>query len=160
MQLAEVRDLLQDVPRTIATYRRILTLDPNHAVTLNNLAWNLSTHEQKHAEALKLIDRAIASANQNPDFRKLFGETLLDTKGSILIQSKRFTEAVAVLKLAVANESPVHRFHLAQALLKNGDQQAARVQLQNVRNSGLTAQQLQPSERKEFETMLTRLNVK
>ena len=68
MQLAEVRDLLQDVPRTIATYRRILTLDPNHAVTLNNLARNLSTHEQKHAEALKLIDRAIASANQNPDF--------------------------------------------------------------------------------------------
>lgn len=55
----------------VVAYRKILELDPENAMALNNLAYALAVHQNKPAEALPLARRAVAAVPNSP--------TVLDT---------------------------------------------------------------------------------
>ncbi|MDR2756625.1 MAG: hypothetical protein LBC20_13045 [Planctomycetaceae bacterium] len=95
--------------RAIPLYRLGLTKEPNNMVFQNNLAMLLSTVEGNHAEGLKVIDVALEERRDNV--------TLLDTKGIILMNDGRASEAVPVLLRAVelSCQHPIYCMHLAKA---------------------------------------------
>jgi uncharacterized protein (TIGR03790 family) len=57
--------------QAISTYRRILEVEPDHAVALNNLAFAMAVHLKMPKDALPYAERAVAKAPGNP--------TVLDT---------------------------------------------------------------------------------
>jgi tetratricopeptide (TPR) repeat protein len=96
----------------IPLYRLGLTQDPkeqNKIVFQNNLAMLLSTAEGNHAEGLKIIDSALEERRDNV--------TLLDTKGIILMNDGRASEAIPVLQRAteLSCQHPIYCLHLAKA---------------------------------------------
>jgi hypothetical protein len=95
--------------RAIPLYRLGLTKEPNNMVFQNNLAMLLSTVEGNHAEGLQVIDAALEERRDNV--------TLLDTKGIILMNDGRASEAVPVLQRAVelSCQHPIYCLHLAKA---------------------------------------------
>jgi Tfp pilus assembly protein PilF len=65
LQLASVHELLSERDEAQASYRRVLQLEPNNLVALNNLAYGLATYSAEAAEALPLARRAAALAPQS-----------------------------------------------------------------------------------------------
>ncbi|MDR1140100.1 MAG: hypothetical protein LBL62_00305 [Planctomycetaceae bacterium] len=106
--------------RAIPLYRLGLTKEPENMVFQNNLAMLLSTVEGNHAEGLKVIDAALESRHDNV--------TLLDTKGMILMNDGRSSEAIPILERAVelSCQHPIYCLHLAKALDMAGRETAAR----------------------------------
>ena len=123
-------------------YRRILAINPKYVPALNNLAMLLAEQPADRAEALELIDRAIAVVGQNAG--------LLDTKGAILTYSSRSSEAVPLLIAATrsASADPRHHFHLAVAYRDQGDLERAKVQLQTALARQLESQVLMPTDQR------------
>ena len=112
--------LVQDAGRdeeATGLNRRILALDPNNVIGINNLAWLLcespSASPATRKEALALADRGLALL---PDYMDL-----LDTRGVIHYRSGNLNEAIKDLTQCIAlfpKESPqsaAPRFHLARA---------------------------------------------
>jgi cellulose synthase operon protein C len=54
-------------------YNRLLQIDPNNSVAINNLAWIMCEHQQKYQEALELAQRGL---EESPDYIDL-----VDTRG-------------------------------------------------------------------------------
>ncbi|MDR2706025.1 MAG: hypothetical protein LBC02_09630 [Planctomycetaceae bacterium] len=106
--------------RAIPLYRLGLTQEPNNMVFQNNLAMLLSTVEGNHAEGLKVINAALEERHDDV--------TLLDTKGMILMNDGRASEAVPVLQRAVelSCQHPIYCLHLAKAYDIVGQASAAR----------------------------------
>ena len=93
----------------MAIYRRSLGADRNNVEALNNLAFQLTLHEDSPEEALKLIDRALDIAGPNT--------TLLDTRALILMQLNQGDKALKALREAVSlqPDEPIRYFHMARA---------------------------------------------
>lgn len=102
--------------RAIPLYRRGLVLDPDNFTFQNNIAMLLSSAENKHDEAIDVIDKALET--------RLDNVTLLDTKGMILINARRADEAVPVLERAVilSCHGPIYMLHFAKALDMDGQE--------------------------------------
>jgi uncharacterized protein (TIGR03790 family) len=66
LQLAMLYEVTDQVDQAIDRYRRVVALQPQNAVALNNLAYSLATRRKAAAEALPLAERALATAPQNP----------------------------------------------------------------------------------------------
>jgi tetratricopeptide (TPR) repeat protein len=100
----------------IALFRKILQLQKDHVLALNNLATLLAERPNELAEARACVDRAIAISGRNP--------ALLDTLGTIEIRAEKPGPAVAALEEAIAggDRDPRYYFHLAAAyqLAKRG----------------------------------------
>ncbi len=99
-----------------ADYHKVLTVDSNNLMALNNLAFLLAEHGQPQQldEALKLAQqvRALVPKSGNVD----------DTMGWVYYKKGMYPSAVAQLQDAVAQDpSPLHHYHLAMAYLKNSD---------------------------------------
>jgi uncharacterized protein (TIGR03790 family) len=62
LQLALLYDQLKEHKAAVDRYRRVVQLQPDSAVALNNLAYTLATFENNTAEALPLARRAAAAA--------------------------------------------------------------------------------------------------
>ena len=60
--LAQLQDLLGDYDAAITSYRRLLELQPDHIVALNNLAYALAVRRKAPAEARSLAERAALAA--------------------------------------------------------------------------------------------------
>jgi uncharacterized protein (TIGR03790 family) len=73
MQLALLYDRAGKFDAAIDRYRRILDMQPNLTVALNNLAYALAVHRNAPGEALPFAQRAVATAPDDPN--------LLDTLG-------------------------------------------------------------------------------
>ncbi|MDR0705359.1 MAG: hypothetical protein LBF88_10275 [Planctomycetaceae bacterium] len=106
--------------RAIPLYRLGVTKEPNKILFQNNLAMLLSTVEGNHAEGLTVVNAALENNRDNV--------TLLDTKGLILMNDGRASEAVPVLQRAVelSCQSPIYCLHLAKAYDIVGQASAAR----------------------------------
>jgi len=122
--------LMQTVGRdqeSVALNRKILELDPNNVIAINNLAWVLCEEQGQQEEALKLAERGLAIA---PDYKDL-----IDTRGVVYSRLGNFEKAVAdfmrCIELYPANaaSSVVPRFHLAQAYARMGRKTQAVEQL-------------------------------
>jgi len=104
-------------------YRRIIALQPNNAVALNNLAYDMAVREKKPAEAAGMARKALALAPRD--------STILDTVGWIEFLLGNTAEAARLLVLAAkaAPANPEIRLHSAFALASQGAQAAAETEL-------------------------------
>jgi Tfp pilus assembly protein PilF len=132
-------------------YRKAMEINASDPTPLNNLAWLLAFKEEKNAEALELIEKAI----------RLTGHlaTLLDTRGVIHLRGGRYDLALADLKEAAA-EAPKGSvyFHLALAQLKANNMAAAQVALHEATHEyGLREDDLHPLEREAYRMLCKRL---
>lgn len=118
----ETADRITDAERT---FRAILARDPLNANALNYLGYMLANRGQKVAEALTLVDRALAAEPGNPAF--------LDSRGWALFKLGRAAEAEDPLRRAATSlrGSSVIQSHFAEVLLALGkrDEAAERLDL-------------------------------
>lgn len=124
--------------------RRFLQLEPRNVPAMNNLAMLLSEQREGAAEALQLIERAMAIAGAQSE--------LFDTKGWVLLEQKRFPEAESNFQeaLAMPPDSPRYRFHLALSYSHQGKEDDAQAMLQKALAENLSSELLSPRERDEL----------
>lgn len=101
------------------TFRAILARDPLNANALNYLGYMLANRNLKVAEALTLVDRALAAEPDNPAF--------LDTRGWALHKLGRAQDAEEPLRRAATalRGSSVIQSHYAEVLVALGRHDAA-----------------------------------
>jgi tetratricopeptide (TPR) repeat protein len=131
MSLA-VRQVTEDkYDEAIKQFYRILDVQPNHLLALNNLATLLSERPNQLAEARKFVDRAIAISGRTPP--------LLDTLGTIEVRAGNPERAVAELEEAIAGagNDPRYYFHLAVAYQRANREADAEGALNTARKYGL-----------------------
>lgn len=109
-------------------YRKVVELEPSNVVALNNLAWLL--HRAGKPGALETINRALDLAPNTA--------AVIDTAAEIHSAAGRFDKALALQKRAVEldPQQPMHRFHLAQYLIKGNQKTEARAELQRLASLG------------------------
>ena len=143
LMLADLMEMQGRTDQVESLCRGILTTDPNNLVALNNLAWLLSGKEGKDAEALELIQRAIAQHGPRPE--------LLDTRAVVYLSLGKQKEAIQDLEKAVRDApTPSRYFHLTRAhhLAKNAP--LALAALQRANDLGLDVQQLHPIDQEVY----------
>jgi putative PEP-CTERM system TPR-repeat lipoprotein len=120
--LAE-QDLQQGrIDEAVDAYERVLKIDPDNVIALNNLGWMLT--EKKNPKGLEYAERAHRLAPFNPG--------VLDTLGYAYTNNGNPKRGVQLLRMA-STMAPAHaqfRLHLAQALAASGDKAAARDELE------------------------------
>jgi putative PEP-CTERM system TPR-repeat lipoprotein len=116
--LAQQSQQRKDYPAAIAGYKKVLDINPDSIIALNNLAWLLA--ENKDRTALEYAERAHQQAPFNPN--------VLDTLGYVLTQNGDAKRAVPLLRMAstISPQRGEIRLHLAKALADSGDKAAAR----------------------------------
>jgi Flp pilus assembly protein TadD len=121
--LAEIFTLEGEKELAAERYRRLIAIQPNNAVALNNLAYDMAVREKKAAEALPLARKAQAIAPREP--------TILDTVGWIEYLLGNTAEAAKLLVQAskAAPANPEIRLHTAFALASQGARAAAQSEL-------------------------------
>lgn len=104
----------------IASYRKVVRLEPSNMVALNNLAYRLAVSQGASDEALQLAQKAKEMAPNNP--------AVDDTLGWAYYQKSLYSSAVKQLESATAvpNPSPIRLYHLAMAYQKAGSPAKAR----------------------------------
>jgi Tfp pilus assembly protein PilF len=112
----------------IQQYHIILRDHPNHAATLNNLAW--AYQQKKDPLALEYAEKAYQQAPDSP--------AILDTLGWILVEQGDTARALPLLQRAasLAPDAAVIRYHFAISLFKSGDKINARKELEQLLASG------------------------
>lgn len=139
-----------------AMYRALLArqdLEPiQRAMVSNNLAFQLAEPETA-AEALKLVDAAIATIGPHPD--------LLDTRGVVRLALGEYRDAVTDLEQAILQPSDVKFLHLAYAHLRNGDKSAARLAVDKGmgRGRGLSTGRLSPADQARLRELQAALGI-
>ncbi|MCB2099387.1 MAG: PEP-CTERM system TPR-repeat protein PrsT [Rhodobacterales bacterium] len=111
-----------DRPGAIAQFETLLKEDQNNPVILNNLA-HLYEEDGQQARADELAQRAYATGATIP--------AVADTYATLLLRQGKATQALNVLRDAVARDSRNVwvRLHMAQALLELGRTDNARTEL-------------------------------
>ena len=101
-------------------YNRVLGLDSQNALALNNLAFLDAESGTNLDQAMTLATRAQKQVPNSPD--------VSDTLGYVYMQKNLNAEALQIFRKVVQDQpqNPTFRLHLAMALLKQGDKQGAR----------------------------------
>ncbi|HIJ53547.1 MAG TPA: tetratricopeptide repeat protein, partial [Planctomycetes bacterium] len=104
-------------------YQRILKLQPDNVIVINNLAWTLCEEQGKHQQAFELAQRGLKIAPKYID--------LIDTRGVAYYRLGQFDKAVQdftnCLKLYPRGTPAIAAtyFHLGRALAKLGQKEEA-----------------------------------
>jgi putative PEP-CTERM system TPR-repeat lipoprotein len=116
--LAEESQHANNIPAATAGYQRVLEIDPDNAVALNNLAWIMI--ENKDPKAVEYAERAHRLAPFNP--------SVLDTLGWAVTRSGDPKRGAELLRMAasLAPAQPEIRLHLGKALVETGDKAGAK----------------------------------
>jgi tetratricopeptide (TPR) repeat protein len=132
---------------SIRLLRQVLKLQPRHAPAMNNLAFLLSLKPDAREEAAQWIAKVISLAGGNAE--------LVDSKGWVLMQQHKLTEAVEAFGEALTRSpaDPRYHFHLALAYQLQGKLKEARDAFEIARRSGIESAMMPPDER----SALTRL---
>jgi tetratricopeptide (TPR) repeat protein len=72
-------------------YQRLLNIEPENKVAINNMAWILCEHLQQYEKALEL---AQAGINEEPAYININYINLIDTRGMIYYRLGRFDDAI------------------------------------------------------------------
>jgi Flp pilus assembly protein TadD len=131
----------------ITQLEKLLKIAPNHVLAQNNLATLLAEDPQRQEDGMVVIDQAIKVAGRQP--------ALLDTKGTLLLRSGKFQEAVACLEEATIMPpvDPRYWLHLAQAYYELGDISAADQALTRAQVSHVGETLLTSAERAEIKQL-------
>jgi tetratricopeptide (TPR) repeat protein len=106
-----------------ALYQRVLEIEPDNVIAINNLAWIMCEVQGKPQQALELAQRGLEIAPNYYD--------LIDTRGVIYYRLGEFDKAVhdfnkcIELYPGVTSASIGTRFYLARALVKLGQKDKA-----------------------------------
>ena len=147
---ADLMDLQGKYSDAEATYRRLLSREPDNATALNNLAWLLAARGAEGDEALKLVNRAIETSGAQPAF--------LDTRAFVQLALQNPGGAREDLeKAARATPSAAHYFHLARTHSLAQDPASATAALNRAKAAGLDPDQLHPLERPTYQKLLEAL---
>jgi tetratricopeptide (TPR) repeat protein len=149
--LAVIQDLYQhNAGEASRQYQEILQRDPANALALNHLAMLLALHDGNHAEALALVDRAVATAGLESG--------LLTTRGLIQLAAGRTELAVKDLEAAVAAEpTAVAHAYLAEALWANKDRSGAAEAFKKSQSLGLSLEMIHPLKRSAYKKLVADL---
>ena len=106
------------------TYEKILKLEPENPIALNNLANALANREP--ARALEFAERAYKQAAGDP--------SVTDTLGWLLLKNGQPKRALELIEKALqaAPSAPDFQYHFAAALAQNGDKARARKELEKI----------------------------
>jgi tetratricopeptide (TPR) repeat protein len=117
---ALICDALDKKKEANDSYNKVLAIDPDNALALNNLAYMQADAGTNLDQAMTYAERAKKRAPENPD--------VSDTLGYVYYRKNLNGEAVRIFR-QLSQDHPQHalyRLHLAMALLQQGDKQAAR----------------------------------
>ncbi|MFN7966420.1 MAG: tetratricopeptide repeat protein [Acidobacteriota bacterium] len=107
-----------------AAFRRLLLLEPDNDVLLNDLGWLLAKEGRSLDEAIKLLERAVQKRPEEPAY--------LDSLGWALHRAGRSSEALPMLRRAaqraVERDEPEIREHLGDVYFALGDSQRAKAE--------------------------------
>ncbi|OHB67104.1 MAG: hypothetical protein A2Y76_15630 [Planctomycetes bacterium RBG_13_60_9] len=129
--VASLALLMQQMGRTTeaaALSRKVLEIDPNDIIALNNLAWTLCEEDGKYQEALELAERGLRLAPEYQD--------LIDTQGVIHYRLGHLEKAVEDFSRCIelypagARSAVAAYFHLARTYDKMGRKTQAEQHLQ------------------------------
>jgi len=126
--LGVVYQKLGQSDQAVSEYEKVLSVDPDNQVVLNNLAWLYM--QAGNPKALALAERAYRASPDNPG--------VMDTYGWIQLQQGNVDTGLRLLKQAVEQLSDVAevRYHYAVALYKSGDRETARQLLEALLDEG------------------------
>ena len=148
--LANLEDMNGHYDQAEVLLRRSIASAPRFSGPLNNLAWMLTVHGERQAEALDLINQAIAIDGPDPD--------LLDTRSLIYLAHDQADRAIKDLELVAASKpSALTFFHLAQAQNEAGNRQKALEMLHKAQAEGLSEQIVHPFERPRLQRLVAEL---
>ncbi|OAI45253.1 hypothetical protein AYO44_12965 [Planctomycetaceae bacterium SCGC AG-212-F19] len=148
--LADFCDFLERFDLAETFYREVVRQDPRHVLALNNLAWLAALKNQKPAEGLEMINRALATAGPLP--------SLLDTRAVVHMTNNAPREAIADLRSALAaGPTATRHWHLAWAYHAAGMRADAVAQLKRSKDAGLNIAEVHPLERSLARKVLTEL---
>lgn len=126
--LAQMSLAKKDYPAAIRHYQGLLELQPNNAAWLNNLAW--AAGQVKDPKALDYAETANKLAPDQPP--------IMDTLGVLLVEQGATERGVELLRKAStqAPETPGIRLNLAKGLIKAGQKDAAKRELDELAKLG------------------------
>jgi tetratricopeptide (TPR) repeat protein len=101
-------------------YNKVLGIDSQNTLAMNNLAFLNAQAKTNLDQAMTLATKAQRQAPNSPD--------ISDTLGYVYYQKNLNTEALQIFRRVVQDnpDNPTFRYHLAMALLKQGDKRSAR----------------------------------
>jgi tetratricopeptide (TPR) repeat protein len=125
LALAEFHMAFAEWEQAIKVYEELIKRVPDNLIAANNLAALLVEYRpdaESHKRALSLANRFETSDNA----------AFLDTLGRVLYKNGQNDQAVRVLRRAVERDpnAALHKYHLAMALIKRGEEKEARGLLQ------------------------------
>jgi putative PEP-CTERM system TPR-repeat lipoprotein len=126
--LADAANQRKDFATAAGHYRALLAVAPDNAGLINNLAWSLG--QMKDPKALELAEKANRLAPNQP--------AIMDTLGTILVESGKVDQGVEMLAAAVAAapDAAEVRINYAKALIKAGKKPAAKAELETLSKLG------------------------
>ncbi len=118
-------------------YNKVLGIDPNNALVLNNLAFLNADSGTNLDQAMTFAERAKKQAPKSVD--------ISDTLGYVYYRKNLNSEALQIFQQNVQDQpqNPTFHFHLAMALLKKGDKQGAREEAEKALKNAPPSQQQQ-----------------
>jgi tetratricopeptide (TPR) repeat protein len=128
-------------------YEKILRKEPDHVITLNNLANVLIEIPDRRPAALEHVTHAIEIAGGNYD--------LMDTQALAFLAQGKAEEAIEILSRIAQRPpiNPLYQLHLAAAYFEIGDKENARAALQRAESAKFDLESLSKYE----EDLLTKL---
>jgi tetratricopeptide (TPR) repeat protein len=116
-------------------YNKVLVLQPENALALNNLAYLNADSGKNLDQAMTFAQRAKQKAPDNPD--------VSDTLGYVYYQKNLNSEALRIFRQNVQDhpQNSMFHFHLAMALLKQGDKDGARQEATKALTNAVPEQQ-------------------
>ncbi|MGH9619752.1 MAG: tetratricopeptide repeat protein, partial [Bryobacteraceae bacterium] len=117
-----------------AAYGKVLGIDPQNTVALNNLAFINAEENSNLDQAQSYAEKAKQRAPNSPG--------ISDTLGYVYYRKNLNAEALQLFQKIVKQEpqNPIFRLHLAMALLKKGDKQDAKAQAEKALKNATQSQ--------------------
>jgi tetratricopeptide (TPR) repeat protein len=142
--LALLMEMTGRYEQSVELYQKIIELEPQNVVAINNLAWIMCERQSQHQQALQLAQKGLQLAPNYAD--------LIDTRGMAYYRLGDFDKAIQDFSKCVelypdsTPQSVASRFHLAKAYIGAGQKDKAIQLLKEVldlvpRLGGLTTEE-------------------
>jgi len=156
--LMQVSERPQEAARL---YQRLLNIEPENKVAINNMAWILCEHLQQYDRALELAQTGL---NDEPAFININFINLIDTRGVIYYQLGRYDDAIKDFNRCLntypagSREISATYLHLAKAHHKKGQKARALMFFEKALKTNAEHGGLSPEDTDEAQQIIERLS--